>query len=175
MRGMTTTTTDVPGFGHYDYDPKQYDAAMATPRAELLARVLTNTDDGRRTAVRKLRKPDLAAMVADWETAAAANERHAEALAHVHVCATFGPDRLEDTGGGCYVAFFRTATGMVAVSDEMVCSFDAYDPDAIGDGEWLDVHETHASSWSTLDDLRGQLRALLLPRLSALPFVWGAA
>lgn len=80
-------STHIEGLGTYQYDTQIYDYLMQDGQrthASLLAEVLErgiNDDhkgDGVRTLVRRLRKGELAAMVAEWETATRENEREAE-------------------------------------------------------------------------------------------------
>jgi len=75
-------TTQVEGFGSYEYDQDLYEVAMTQTVVQLRERVhqgCEGMESGTRTKVNKLRKADLAAMVAEWDTGARDNERHAQA------------------------------------------------------------------------------------------------
>lgn len=64
------------------------------------------------------------------------------------------PTSVENTGGGCMVAFYRTALGgMVTVSDDSIALFDTYRPDLIGSGEFIDDHQTDGCVWDDAVDL----------------------
>lgn len=68
---------EVLGFGTYQYDQDLYDQAMVQTVAQLRERVqggCEGMEAGTRTKVNKLRKADLAAMVAEWDTAVRENE-----------------------------------------------------------------------------------------------------
>lgn len=75
-------STQIEGLGLYQYDQADFDYLMQhgqRTRASLVTEVLERTGDdherdGYRTLVRKLRKAELAAMVAEWETGARENE-----------------------------------------------------------------------------------------------------
>lgn len=69
----------VPGFGTYQYDQDLYDEAMARTVPDLLTQVLEQVRDldrGSVTKARRLRKAELAAMVAEWSTGARDNDRY---------------------------------------------------------------------------------------------------
>lgn len=78
-------STQIEGLGLYQYDRDIYSSIMAAgsrTREGLLSEVLERTGDdhkgdGYRTLVHRLRKGELAAMVAEWETGARENERDA--------------------------------------------------------------------------------------------------
>jgi hypothetical protein len=78
-------STHIEGLGTYQYDQAVYDYLMQDgqrTRASLVAEVIERTGDdhygdGYRILVRKLRKGELAAMVAEWESATQQNEREA--------------------------------------------------------------------------------------------------
>ena len=77
-------STHIEGLGTYQYDQAVYDYLMQhgqRTRASLVTEVIERTGDdhngdGYRTLVRKLRKGDLAAMVAEWETATQETEAY---------------------------------------------------------------------------------------------------
>lgn len=78
-------STQIEGLGLYQYDQADFDYLMQhgqRTRANLVTEVLERTgddhkNDGYRTLVRRLRKEQLAAMVAEWETGARENEEWA--------------------------------------------------------------------------------------------------
>ncbi len=75
------TSRFVEGFGTYQFDTDLYEVAMTQTVAQLRERVhggCEGMESGTRTKVNKLRKADLAAMVAEWDTAARDNEFQAD-------------------------------------------------------------------------------------------------
>lgn len=75
------TSQLVEGFGSYEFDTDVFAEAMKLTVAQLRERVqrgCEGMESGTRTKVSRLRKADLAAMVAEWDTGARDNERHAD-------------------------------------------------------------------------------------------------
>jgi hypothetical protein len=65
---MADTTRTITGFGEFHYDQVVYDELMSLSKAELVKRELDGTTF-QRTAVRGLKKVDVAVLVAHRETA----------------------------------------------------------------------------------------------------------
>ena len=75
------TSRFVEGFGTYQFDTDLYEVAMTSTVAQLresVHRGCEGMESGTRTRVNKLRKADLAAMVAEWETGARDNQRYVD-------------------------------------------------------------------------------------------------
>lgn len=68
----------IPGHGMYVFDADLYDVALTRTRADLYAQVKSATEGMQITGLAKLRKFELAAMVAEWATGARENERYAK-------------------------------------------------------------------------------------------------
>lgn len=72
----TNASTEVAGFGLYQYSQEIYDNLMANNTATQLRgrvfEVYEGLEFGYRTRIWKLRKFELAAMVAEWDTTARA-------------------------------------------------------------------------------------------------------
>jgi hypothetical protein len=76
------TSHAVSEFGTYTYDTDVFAETMKLTVAQLRERVhggCEGMESGTRTKVNRLRKADLAAMVAEWDTAARDNEKAADA------------------------------------------------------------------------------------------------
>jgi len=95
----TRTAHEVPGFGIYEYHPDVYASTLALTVPALLARVLVEVADLDRgpSKARKLRKAELAAMVAEWDTAAQELAERVEPRGLVH-----GPTTADTPGTIAY-------------------------------------------------------------------------
>lgn len=100
----TRETLEIPGFGSYEYDLSVYADVMTQTVAQLRERVhggCEGMESGTRTKVNKLRKNQLAAMVAEWDTAARDNEATATRIDAMAEAGTlYSQDAIDDLTSG---------------------------------------------------------------------------
>lgn len=112
----TNASTEVSGFGLYQYNQEVYDNLMASQTVVQLRdrvfEVYEGLESGYRTRIRKLRKAELAAMVAEWDTTALANHTALAAtttdpdVALLNKAQEFGLVTHTDAGEGSHAFIF---------------------------------------------------------------------
>lgn len=102
-------STYIPDHGTYQYDQDIFDKQMKRTVDSLRAEVKERTEGMEITGIWKLRKMELAAMVAEWETAARENEQYLQQMEQEKAAKAIQPYRRQGPASDRVVA--RPATG----------------------------------------------------------------
>lgn len=136
---MTRESIAIAGLGEFVYDLNLYAAQMERGKPELVAEVIERAPEWKRTMVRGLRKNQLAAIVADWDSG---NAGPNDALAGPDTPMSELANRDDQPSGDDHLSAQDHRDGCECESCEEFYTEDPYEPMTEQDFEdWYEAHE----------------------------------